>query len=626
VTQTEPTLTLRDIADLAGVQRPVVSMWRRRTRVRGETVSFPKALPGAGAVERFSRAEVVEWLALTGRGNNPAHRLDAPALSAPVGVSLEDLVTLLCLHAHGDSDLADLTATEREELARRSDPHDEFLLAEVRQLSATDEVMRFVDELVEASFGLPEALTRLEKGPAGRALGQRALMSEALELVTAVVRAGMLFLDPEGVPVSCTGEPPSLALAVASVSRALVIRGSGPAERALRRRAYLYEVDVVDQVVGPMVRVQSVLNLETDAALERVDEFVLDLERGNLGVLIGSAGTLCERLRGEHERNRASTLRMRRLAAALRLPRGMWRDAHRQALALWVCGGGLTVERPMVADLGAETPSEVSLGDVAADVSGALSAGGGRAFRYLRAVDIGSVLTGAPLVPPGARALQLGTPPSGHLDRVRAAALRTAEPETPFDVLVTEAPGRILLRQRSLGELRDAKTLTMLRGSRIDLTHAISSGSIAVLSADGTTDGMMLDPFDAARRYPRAYRTEAGDVVFVDGSEPAARVDEHGGSLVASPSRILRLRQDAGIGPNTLAALINHQARRGEWQSWNVPLLDASAAAALEQALTEAVRYGSSLRRRQEAVHDLINALIDGVAAGAVNVVQPSKT
>lgn len=625
MTQIEPTLTLRDIADLAGVQRPVVSMWRRRNRVRGQTVGFPQAMPNAGATERFSRAEVVEWLTLTGRGNNPAHRLDAPALSAPADAPLEDLVTLLCLHAHGDGDLADLSTTEREELARRADPHDEFLLAEVRQLSATDEVVSFIDELVEASFGLPEALARLEEGSAGRALGRRELTAEALDLITAVARAGILHLGVDGVPVSFTGEPSSLALVVASGSRALVVQDTGPAERALRRRAYLHEVDVVDQVGGPMVRIQSVLGLETDAALERVDEFVLDLESGDLGVIIGSAGTLCERLRGGLERNRSSTLRMRHLVAALRLPRGMWRDAHRQALGLWICGGGSTVDRPMVADLGAYALAELSVDDVAADVSAALS-DGGRAFRYLRAVDMGSVLTGAPLVPPGARAIQMGTPSDGHLDRVRAAALVTAEPDGPFDVFVTKAPGHILLRQRSLGELRDAKTLAMLRGSRIDLGHATSDGSIVVLSADGTTDGARLDPFDAARHYPRAHRTELGDVVFVDGPVPRARVDEHGGSLVASPSRVLRLRQGAAVGPHTLAAIINHRVHAGEWQSWNVPLLDATAAEALEQTLAEAVRYGSSLRRRQDALHDLINALIDGVAAGAVNVVQPSNT
>src|SRR4051812_45712832 len=128
MTTTEPTLTLRDIADLAGVQRPVVSTWRRRRRVRGQDMPFPQPVPDAGPIERFRRAEVVEWLARTGRGNNTDHRLDAPALSVPAGVSLEDLVTLLCLYLYGDGDIAYLTAAELESLAERSDPDDAFLL------------------------------------------------------------------------------------------------------------------------------------------------------------------------------------------------------------------------------------------------------------------------------------------------------------------------------------------------------------------------------------------------------------------------------------------------------------------------------------------------------------------
>lgn len=622
----EPTLTLTDIAALAGVRRQVVSVWRRRRHTGGRFEPFPEPLASAGPVKRFSRAEVVEWLTRTGRGNNPAHRLDAPALSVPVGVPLEDLVTLLCLHAHVDGDIADLTAAEREQLARRADPRDEFLLAEVKQLSVSDEVVRFIDELVEASFGLGEALTWLEEGPAGRALARRELTREALELVSAVVRAGMLHVDAEGVPVSFTGEPSSLALTAASGSRTLAVQGTGSADRALRRRAFLYEIDVVSQADGSVLHMLSVLGQETEHALERIDEFVLDLAPGDIGVIIGSAGTLCERLRGTDERHRATTLRMRRLAAAVRLPRGMWREAHRQALGLWICGGGVTVDRPMIADLEAYTRSELSADDLAADVSGALSPSAGRAFRYLRTVDLVTVLTGSPLVPRGARALRWGAPSTKHLDRLRAAALVTAEPPAPFDVLATSAPGHMVLRQRSLGELRDARVLTMLRGSRIDLAHAISDGSIVVLSADGTTDGVALDPFDAARHYPRAHRTEPGDVLFVDGSSPRARVEEHGGALVASPSRILRLREDAGVGPQTLAAIINHRSPAGEWQSWGVPLLDPTAAATLEATLAEAGRYGASIQRRHDALQDLITSLIDGVATGAVALMPPSNT
>lgn len=619
------TLTMRDIAHLAGVQRPVVSMWRRRPMVHGEHIPFPEPVRSSGSMERFRRDEIVDWLARTGRGRNRDHRLDASTLSVPAGASLEDLVSLLCLAAHGDGDLADLTAADREALAEHIDPADRLLLTEVRQLVATGEMLRFIDDLVEASFGLPDALTRLEQGSAGRALGRRELTAEAIALIGAVAKAVMLHLDPEGTPLTFSGDPPSLGLAVALIAQHLVVSGNEPADRALRRRAMLHEVEVVDTADGPQLRILSVLGMDGDAVLDRVDDLVLELGVGVVGMVIGPAGLLCERLRGEAERFRAQLLRPASLVAAMRLPRGMWREAHRQALGLWICAGGQDTQRPMVADLGALPTADLSDADVAADVSGALAGRGGRAFRYLRAVDLPTILTGSPIVPPGTRAPHLRASSSNHLDRIQAAALVTAEPQEPLTVLVTAAPGTVVLRQRSLGELGDNGMVTVLRGRRIDPSHALLDGSVRVLSADGTMDEVMLDPFDAEHLYQRAHRTEPGDVVFVEGTRPRARVDEYGGSLVASPSRILRLQPGIGAGPHIVAAIINHQASTREWQTWSIPILDTAAAATLEAALAEATAYGVALRHRQGALHDLTIALIDGVAAGAVTVVTQDK-
>ncbi|GAA4701392.1 hypothetical protein [Phytohabitans rumicis] len=625
MTQVGPTLTLRDIAGLAGVQRAVVSMWRRRPLVRGQRMPFPDAVPTADSVERFRRDEIVDWLARTGRGNNAQHHLDAPALSVPVGMSLEDLVTLLCLYAYGDSDLADLSAGERESLAERSDRGDSFLLSEVRQLRVDHDVPQYIDDLIEASRGLPEALARLEGGPAGRALGRRELTAEATTLVNAVVRASTMYLDPDGVPIVFTGSPPSLPVAIASEARELVVVGNGSAERAVRRRAAIHGLDVSDNAAPPLVHVLSVLGQEHDAALDKIDDLLLGLGKGEVGVVIGPASALCEPLRGDDERFRAKMLRPGRLVAAMRLPRGMWREAHRQALGIWVCTGDRTTDRPMVADLGAFPPADVAVEDVAADISGALTGDGRRAFRYLRVADLANILTGSPIVPQGVRAPRLKASSDDHLDRVQAAALVTAEPQPPLDVLVTAAPGTMVLRQRSLGELRDAGQLDVLRGSRIDSKDGVADGSVPVLSADGAMDDVALDPFDAPRLYPRASRTEPGDVIFVGSASPHARVDERGGALVASPSRILRLRSGAGVGPHTMAAIINHQASTSEWRTWSVPRLDSDAAEALEAALADASTYGAALRERQAALHDLITALIDGVAAGAVSVVPRSK-
>src|SRR5439155_16065441 len=131
-----------------------------------------------------------------------------------------------------------------------------------------------------------------------------------------------------------------------------------------------------------------------------------------------------------------------------------------------------TTERPMIADLGAFPPAELSAEDVAADVSAALSADTARAFRYMRTADLPAILTGSPIVPTGARALRWGTQSDKHLDRVQAAAMVTAERLAPLDVLVASAPGTILLRRRSLGELQQAGTVVMRRRRPIAPSHA----------------------------------------------------------------------------------------------------------------------------------------------------------
>ena len=115
----DETLTLQDIADLARVQRPVVSMWRRRRTVRGIEIPFPTPVLRSGDVEQFARDEVVSWLEATGRGNNPEARQDAPALSVPAGTDLEDAVVLLCLYALAGEELAGLNA-ESARRARRA--------------------------------------------------------------------------------------------------------------------------------------------------------------------------------------------------------------------------------------------------------------------------------------------------------------------------------------------------------------------------------------------------------------------------------------------------------------------------------------------------------------------------
>ncbi|MEC3894398.1 hypothetical protein [Nocardiopsis sp. LDBS1602] len=625
---TTQTLTMQDIADLARVQRPVVSMWRKRSTVRGEEIPFPSPVHRTSGVEHFDRSAIVEWLQRTGRGNNSEVDLDAPALSVPDEAKLEDLVTLLCLATGTGTELAETTTQQRHDLASTLDQHDEFLLSEVDAMAPSHATLIFADELIEASFGPAEALDRLENGRLGRSTGARDLTTEAIDLVRHVVEACILHLDADGLPLLHSGASDKTRLMFELVRdfRHLIVAGDASKQRALRRRAFIRGITMTAERTSPHVHVLSVVDVEASEALDTIDDLVLDLGPSDLAVILGPAAVLCDDLRGKQEQDRAQTLRPGKLAVALRLPRGLWREAYRQSLGLWVCTGDASRERPLVADLAAMTTDELELGDLTSDVTGALESEKARAYRYLRPHNLTQILSSRlPVVPRGVRAPQLATKDvTEHLTRINAATLVTSAPVPTFDVLAEAAPGSMLLRRHSLGELGQLKRIMVKRGSRFDPTRADPTGSVRVLSASVGGELFRLDPFDAAEHHLRAARTEPGDVVFTERPRPAAFVDGVGGSLIATPSRLLRIAPNAGIGPHTMAALINRRPDdANEWRTWNVPIVDAEFVEQLEDALIAAAEHEAWLRKHLVATGDLVSAMINGVAAGAVKLTVP---
>jgi hypothetical protein len=614
---TRPALTLQDIAELARVSRPVVSMWRRRPRVRGREVPFPLPIRTAGGVEHFDSDEIVAWLEETGRGNNFDARQDAPALAIPDDVALEDIVTLLCLHVLTGVELDGPSRAELVTAAQSADAADELLLREVLALGNTPYLMGFVADLIEASYGAGDALARVESGRLRRETAERGLTDELAALLQTIGTAGRAYLGDDAVALV----PPAdhqLTRRLSDGFAGILFDPDDATRRPQRRRAVIDGVEVLREARST-VRVMSVVGESDTAALEAVDNLALSLGPTDVGVVLGAAAVLCDPLIGESEQRRSQTLRTGSLAMAVRLPRGLWKAAHRQSLALWILQGGRHAQSLRMADLTAET---IDLDDLASDVLAALQLTEDRAYRYARRAELAPVLAGGPVVPRGVRAIRLGTTSStSHLNRIQTATLTTSESVSGYDVTVKPALGQIVLRQRSLGELVAAGQLVMRRGSRIGTTPASASATVRVESADGSTDNLRLDPFDAAQLYPRAMRTEPGDVIFMQQPRPMARVDGVGGALVASPSRVLRLQPGASIGPFVLAAQINELAPAGsEWQTWTVPDIPPGDAEALDSALAAAAAHLAVLHRHARAVEDLTTGLIEGVAAGAVTI------
>lgn len=607
------TLTLQDVADLAKVRRAVVSMWRKRPMVRGVSMPFPDPVETVNGVARFARADVVNWLARTGRGNNPEHIDDAPALSVPESVALEDVVTLLCWHVLTGEDLAGTSLTERIHGADEFDPDDEFLATEIRELRAADAVLSYVDDLVEATLGARDALARLESGRLKRVMGLRDLTAEATELLRCIIEAAAVHLGQDQVVLGVDGSAVALDVAEAC---GLKITSE---DRPLRRRAVIRGISVREYPGQKRVSAVSLVGLDPAAALDRADEIVVGLRAGDVAILLGPAAALSDELAGTLQNRRARTLRVENLVVAMRLPRGLWREAHRQSLAVWVCIGGARAQQPWVADLAAI--DQIELTDLAADVAGALAQSEKRAFRYSRRIGLSTVLARGPVVPRGVRAMRLGGGDAAtHVDRVYHATLVTTAPLTPLDVLVEPSQTNLQLQRRSLGELHAHNHLVVKRGRRINPADASPDGTVRVMPTE-RFGAIALDPFDAELKYPRATRTEPGDVIFVEKPRPRAWVDPAGGAMVASPARILRLRESAEVGPTLLATVINETTTPGsEWPMWSVPVMSRDEVRRLETALLAVEEYEREALRRATAARDLKTALIDGVAAGALTL------
>lgn len=606
----ESLVTMPDIARLANVKRQAVTNWRSRPA----STPFPDPVKVVDGIERFDRDEVLDWLESTGRGRNREARLDAPAVVAPENLNLERAVVLLTLRAKVAQDIGALSAEQRVALAEEVDPEDNFLLTEVREVAEADDVAVYVDELLEAAYGPADALARLyDTRPAQ---GSRGLAPGLITLLQSIADACRTFLGPDGVAVELRLEPRARQVAAGFESVDL----AAGADRAMLRHLALDGL-AVEEADGPRVRVISVVGREDSDALDLADEAALELADGQVAIIVGPATALCDRLTGDLYAARRNTLEMGStgscaLVAAFKLPRGLWRQAHRQSLGLWVLEGGVAATGVLVADLSGRAAHPDELAD---DVLGALEQTGARAYRYGRVVPYNDVWTRDTVVVPGVGvASPVATGSGSALDRVVEATLLTREQIGGLDVPVVAQSGTTRLVPRSLGELVNAGAIKIQSGSRVSPQHLDPEGSVRVLSADPSATHGRIDALVAADHYSHAARTEPGDVVFTASPRPRAIVDEEGGSRIASPSRILRVESlRAGIGPRALAAAINEMAS-SEWKTWSVPNVPRAEIQLLEDALGGVLDHLGALRRHEEAATNIINNLIQGVTEGSV--------
>ncbi|MPZ67196.1 MAG: hypothetical protein GEU83_17385 [Pseudonocardiaceae bacterium] len=665
-------MTLVDIARLAQVQRPVVSMWRSRSAT--SDTPFPPPVATVRGEERFDSDAIVAWLEHTGRGNNPDARDDVAGYASPMGLSAQDdavvfhgLGALLCLREIAGARLTDLPDDELLDLADDVDPDDEFLSTEIETLGDRRGALAgYADSLADAAYHGAAAFERLMEERFRLAVpGHTAvtLHERASELAASLAAA--LVVDAETEPVvyvDPTAGGSELLVALVRGDEGLgsatvmTARGGDTASRHARRRLRVHGVHCLPLVVDdegawavprPAVHLAQYPSpgaptMSAEEILSAVENIVLQMDDTHRAVVLGPSGVLADRVRDRRpEELRDALLRQGRVRAIVRLPRGLLVTRPGQALALWVLGPAhhtvaVAQRWTTIADLTDVELDDAAIGDLVSDLVAAM---GGRrtvdahAFRFGRRVATRTLLAGRGDLVDRRQAVTPRAPvPTPQLAMRIAeitAALRSAQ--RPPDVIGVEvhdaaddergAPPTTLGQAISTGHLR------LLAGNRLD-TAALPAGPVHIIGAEELTGAVRpgsrgVDRLAFETAQPSGRYTEPGDIVFCTAPRPAALVDVEGGSIAVAPARVLRIdaTSPGGLLPEVLAADINAEpaVARG-WRGWPARPVPATERDAVSAALSAVARQRTDARERLALLDELEQLVVRGVARGSLSL------
>lgn len=668
-------ITLSDIAQLAQVQRPVVSMWRSRSK--NTQHPFPAPVSHHGRQELFSAAEVTAWLTATGRGNNPHAAEDAAAFATPLGPETKRthftaLTALLALRCITDMPLGGNSAEDLVDLADEYDPDDDFLFTEIEALGPDLlPLAAYADLLTDASYTSAAAFEQLlgdrfRAGPADQV--DTLLVPEAVDLVAAT--AVELSADSAQPPVFLDDGGSDFLLAVAdilgeSAAGTLCVGTLGnAAARLARRRMHLHgrfreNLDVANGAgragTGARVRVAQFPSPAQPAAeaatiLTAIDEIALGMDALAHAVVLAPAAILTDTLQRttlnrEAGNIRSDILRSGRVRAIVRLPQGLLPSRPRQAESLWVLGDAhpnvAIAERwAMVADLsGMELTTDVRQ-DLVSDLAASLGTREqirAHSFRFARLVPTRLLLAGtgsltAATLTPKPAALATAQPVSTAADLVRAEAVLEAVNAgalhpLPFSLAAGAPPP---VAPSTVGVALKDGSLKYLQGHRIADEHVAVGQSgpaplaiigVQELAGDIAPGTRTISQLVFANSYPQGRLTEPGDVIFSTGAQAGAMVDEAGAAVVLYPARILRInaRRPGGLLPQVLAQDVR-DAPAGHWKQWPVRRIDDGARPALGAALAGVAAERRRLAVRLQQLDGLAGLLMDGAARGSFEV------
>ncbi len=672
-------LSLADVALLAKVQRPVATMWRRRPA----STPFPEPVRLDRGQPQFEGHQIAEWLTATGRGNNRHAADDLAAFASPDDPQHQEaaflaLTGLVCLAASTEILPTDVGALL--DLADAADPDDQYLYSEVAGAGPQlESLARYALLLVDAAYHPAAAFDRLmdqrtRRQPlAGAAFSLTEVAQRLLARVALALADESGLVDPVYVDLAPGGSDLLVTLARLGKDREISVATPDPSEPrgrlALRRllvhgirRTRLVESEPGEFVLPP--RSVGLLQLPFAGGaemsdlqvLQLIDRILLDSPSGQHLVVIGPASALADRPavvgrapgRPSHEATwvsavadvRGDILRSHRLRAAVRLPAGLLRTRPRQQTALWCFGpgqmesvGDRTDTFTVTADLSNTRLDDGVIEGLITDILAGQRGGVGRrrhSPQFAAATATTSLINQQRRVLVAPRALRTGIDPVVDLlDRIDSASRALADPFPPLAPRVVPGEHTDGLPPTTVDDLCRTGRLVILAGVRmvaadIDLGDR-GAQVIGPSEVSHPWDGVRrsIDRLMMAARYPAADYTQPGDVVFITAQRPAAIVDRHGGSVVVFPARILRCT-DPGLVPAVVAEDINAQpAGAKAWRGWSLRRTPLDQAGPLAAVLDQVDSYRANLYERLALLDSLAGALVDGTAAGTLQIAEP---
>lgn len=651
-----PTLaiSMQRIADLADVQRPLVSMWRKRHPV-GCNAPFPAPLPSVesaaarGTQLKFDAIEVAKWLVETNHGNNSDAVADAPFYSDLFNEAVEDPHVWAALVAHARSGEEVTPEIVRDELFSEPLVPSEILegnlehavtsaniLAEAA-FSATNVLVEIIrchrsqtpeglvknaeallavigSELIKQLHRDKETREVLAFGPGGGAWAQRAVESHEPPL-------GIGFEHDDFTPELCL----SLARGIAVVEATDEWDPSAVAffQWASAKQEDAHELfDQIGYVESGLDTRGCVVVLAPAELLVESNNAAVNLERRNF--LWGTKNNLNSSLR----------------YVAL-LPHGWTRNLGQRQLALWI----LRTRDPKKFDSDLVILADYSsldfsgahprqlVTDVLASVNDEVSPRQHAFYNSLVLTDENLRLRNS-LRPIRERASEEEEITTIAELRIQAEAVGVDLSRVP-NLQQAGSPYEIHRRKLlswSEATKQPAPLVKVIKGAKTqDLDTRNPDGTIPVigrseLSGLSPIGARKADIVDISVKLPRSSLTEPGDVVWIFSNKPVAFVDAQGGSLVEAPAQILRCMKTGArsktlleevTSPYLLAEQLSH-AQTKDKKAWQVPVIGRRDAEVFEAVMREVDARRAELLEQIESLSAFRRGFGTSLASGGI--------